>query len=88
MTFEGNQFMGKTAIMEKLQGLAFQKIQHIVTTIDSQPTMDGGVLIVVLGQLKTDDDPPHTFNQTFVLKPAAGGSFYLEHDIFRLALHS
>jgi len=86
MTFEGSQFMGKLAIMEKFQSLTFQKIAHVVTTIDSQPTMDGGVLIVVLGQLKTDDDPPHTYNQTFVLKPA-DGSFYLEHDIFRLALH-
>jgi hypothetical protein len=87
MTFEGQQFMGRAAIIEKIQGLSFEKIQHIVTTIDSQPTMDGGVLIVVLGQLKTDDDPPHTFNQTFVLKPAEG-SFYVEHDIFRLALHA
>lgn len=86
MTFEGNQYMGKAAILEKLQSLSFQKIQHLVTAIDSQPTMDGGVLIVVLGQLKTDDDPAHTFNQTFILKPA-DGSFYVEHDIFRLALH-
>lgn len=78
--------MGRAAIIEKLQGLSFQKIAHILTATDVQPTMDGGVLIVVLGQLKTDDDPPHTFNQTFVLKPV-GDSFYVEHDIFRLALH-
>lgn len=35
---------------------------------------------------QTDDDPPHTFHQTFVLK-SLGESFYVEHDIFRLALH-
>lgn len=86
MTFEGQQIMGRQNIMEKIQRLGFQKIQHIVTATDCQPTLDGGVLVVVLGQLKTDDDPPHTFNQTFILKPA-DQSFYVEHDIFRLALH-
>ena len=33
-----------------------------------------------------DEDPPHGFNQTFVLKPL-GDSFYVQHDMFRLALH-
>lgn len=87
MTFEGVQLLGRVKILEKFQGLTFQKIQHVITTVDAQPTFDGGVIVSVLGQLKTDDDPPHTFNQTFVLKPAEG-SFFLEHDIFRLALHS
>lgn len=87
MTFEGQQIMGRQNIMEKIQSMGFQRIQHIITTTDTQPTMDGGVLVVVLGQLKTDDDPPHTFIQTFILKPA-NNSFYVEHDIFRLALHA
>jgi len=86
MSFEGQQMMGKIKIMEKIQSWTFQKIQHIITVIDAQPTFDGGVLVAVLGQLKTDDDPPHTFNQVFVLKPV-NDSFYVEHDIFRLALH-
>jgi len=86
MTFEGTQLMGRAKILEKFQQLTFQKIQHVVTTVDSQPTFDGGVLVTVLGQLKTDDDPPHTYNQTFLLKPA-DNSFFVEHDIFRLALH-
>ncbi|XP_053208380.1 probable nuclear transport factor 2 [Panonychus citri] len=86
MTFEGEQLLGRVKIMEKLQGLTFKTIKHVVTTVDCQPTFDGGVLIVVLGQLKTDDDPPHTFNQVFVLKPL-GDSFFVEHDIFKLALH-
>jgi hypothetical protein len=86
MTFEGQQMMGRTKIMEKIQSLTFQKIQHIVTAVDAQPTFDGGVVVAVLGQLKTDDDPIHTFNQVFVLKPL-NDTFYVEHDIFRLALH-
>src|SRR6218665_4230727 len=83
-TFEGAQQMGRAKILEKLQSLSFQKIQHVVNTIDSQPTFDGGVIVMVLGQLKTDDDHPLTFNQTFILKPA-NPSFFIEHDIFRLA---
>ena len=42
---------------------------------------------MVTGQLKTDDDPPHSFHQSFVLRPA-GGSFVVANDIFRLALHN
>ncbi|XP_018495671.1 probable nuclear transport factor 2 isoform X1 [Galendromus occidentalis] len=86
MTFEGEQHFGRTKIMEKFQALTFQKICHVITATDCQPMFDGGIMIVVLGQLKTDDDPPHSFYQVFVLKPI-GDSFYLEHDIFRLALH-
>jgi len=86
MTFEGQQLQGRIKIMEKIQGLTFQKILHLITVVDCQPTFDGGVMASVMGQLKTDDDPPHTFTQVFVLK-SVGDSFYVEHDIFRLALH-
>ncbi|KAG7208946.1 hypothetical protein KM043_015122 [Ampulex compressa] len=86
MTFEGVQIQGAIKIMEKLTSLSFQKINRIITAIDSQPMFDGGVLINVLGRLQTDEDQPHAYIQTFVLKPI-GTSFYVQHDIFRLALH-
>ncbi|CAH1405574.1 unnamed protein product [Nezara viridula] len=86
MTFEGMQLQGALKIMEKLTALTFQKINRIITSVDSQPMFDGGVLISVLGRLQTDEDPPHAYSQTFVLKPV-GTSFYIQHDIFRLALH-
>jgi len=47
---------------------------------------DGGILINVLGQLKTDGDPAHGFSQAFVLKPA-NASWFIAHDVFRLAIH-
>lgn len=87
MTFEGTQLMGRAKILEKFQSLTFQKILHVITTVDCQPTFDGGLVVSVLGQLKTDDDPPHTFNQTFLLKPSAE-TFFVANDIFRLALHA
>ncbi|CAG0887303.1 unnamed protein product [Darwinula stevensoni] len=87
LTFEGAQHMGSAKIMEKFSALTFQKIQHHVTTVDCQPMWDGGILINVLGQLKTDDDPPHSFSHTFILKPSET-SFFVQHEMFRLNLHS
>ncbi|CAH1957854.1 unnamed protein product [Acanthoscelides obtectus] len=86
MTFEGVQLQGSVKIMEKLNALTFQKINRIITAVDSQPMFDGGVLINVLGRLQADEDPPHAFSQIFVLKPL-GNSFFVQHDIFRLGIH-
>ncbi|XP_076251439.1 nuclear transport factor-2 isoform X2 [Rhynchophorus ferrugineus] len=86
MTFEGTQLQGAPKIMEKLNSLSFQKINRIITAVDSQPMFDGGVLINVLGRLQADEDPPHAFSQVFVLKPL-GTSFFVQHDIFRLGIH-
>lgn len=85
LTFEGQPFMGKAKIAEKLGQLTFQKIAHKIDTCDCQPTVDGGVVVLVTGQLNTDDDPPHRFIQTFVLKPT-GTSYFVQHDLFRLCL--
>merc|ERR1712061_547929 len=61
MTFEGDQLLGKSAIVEKLSRLSFQKVQHKITKIDSQPVIgidnDRSVLVSVVGKLITDDDP-------------------------------
>ncbi len=32
--------------------LGFTTIQHILTNVDTQPTMDGGAVLHVIGQLK------------------------------------
>ena len=85
LTFEGAQFQGSMKIMEKISSLSFQKIIHAPSTVDCQPMFDGGILVMVFGQLKTDDDPPHSYTQTFVLKPMET-SFYVAHDVFRLNL--
>lgn len=87
MSFEGLQMQGAPKIMEKITSLTFQKISRAITTVDSQPMFDGGILINVLGRLQCDEDPPHAFSQTFVLKPL-GGTFFCAHDIFRLNIHN
>lgn len=40
------------------QTLPFQKVKHQVSTLDAQPTMvDGGIVILVTGQLLVRSDP-------------------------------
>ncbi|KAL7079909.1 hypothetical protein ACQ4LE_000693 [Meloidogyne hapla] len=87
MTFEGNQVRGRAAILEKFGSLQFRSIQHAITKTDCQPLQDGSILVTVIGQLKTDDDPINSFNHCFVLKPNTTGSFYISNEIFRLILH-
>jgi len=86
MTFEGNRIETKLKISEHLGGLPFRSIQHVPTTVDCQPT-EGGVLVLVNGQLKTDDDPPHSFSQLFVLRNL-NGAWCVTNDLFRLNLHN
>ncbi|XP_026844723.1 probable nuclear transport factor 2 isoform X1 [Drosophila persimilis] len=84
MTVEGLRLEGASQILETIQNLSFKKIHHIITVVDAQPTIDGGVLICVMGRLKIDDGPPFAFSQVFVLK-AVGNSFFVENEIFRLS---
>ena len=37
---------------------------------------------------QTDEDPPHSFTQTFALKDAGGGAYYIFNDVFRLVVHN
>lgn len=86
-SFEDDQRMGKAAILEKIKSLPFQSVAHAITKVDSQPTLDGGVLVSILGQVKVDDDKPMGYSHTFILRPESG-SFFIMHEIFRLAVHN
>jgi ketosteroid isomerase-like protein len=88
-TYEGTQIMGRDAIMQHLtQSLTFQTVRHLVTLVDAQPLVDGGVLVQVVGQLQADADPAQSFTQTFLLRADAAGGWFVAHDIFRLVLHN
>ncbi|OAA62739.1 serine beta-lactamase-like superfamily protein [Niveomyces insectorum RCEF 264] len=84
LTFESASVLGAAAIVEKLTALPFQKVKHVVTTNDAQPTKDGGVIVLVTGQLLVDEEQrPMNFSQTFQLL-AEGNSYYVYNDIFKL----
>ncbi|KAJ8570022.1 hypothetical protein K7X08_006599 [Anisodus acutangulus] len=53
-----------------------------VTTIDSQLSADGGILVVVIAFLIGQDDSRKSFSQTFFLAPQEKG-YYVLNDIFR-----
>jgi len=88
LTYEEKMAQGKDAIGDVLVNkLSFTNIQHDITKVDVQPTMDSGLIILVTGRLKTDEDHPHAFSETFLVKQI-NGSFLLVHDVFRLSLHN
>lgn len=88
MTFEGQQMQGTAKILEKIQTLGVQKIKRMLTTIDSQPTQDGGVLITVTGRLQCNEESSVPFSQVFVLKRNESPNFFVTHDIFRLTINN
>lgn len=87
LTWEGQQFQGKRAIVEKLASLPFTKIAHSITAQDHQPTPDCCILSMVVGQLKADDDPIMGFHQSFILKNI-NDAWVCTNDMFRLAIHN
>ncbi|KNC86268.1 hypothetical protein SARC_01590 [Sphaeroforma arctica JP610] len=87
MTWEGAACQGQQAILEKLSGLGFQTVQHNITKMDCQPGPENCVLVMVIGQLKADQDQPLPFSQVFQLK-SLNGNYYIYNDIFSLGLHN
>eukprot|EP00118_Oscarella_pearsei_P025025 m.307343 g.307343 ORF g.307343 m.307343 type:complete len:123 (+) comp42169_c0_seq1:37-405(+) len=87
LTFEGTEHKGQAAIVTKLTSLPFQTVQHGVTTTDCQMIDAESLLVCVMGQLKTDDDPVHGFMESFVLRQF-GDSLFIVNQVFRLSLHN
>ncbi|KAL6771470.1 hypothetical protein ACKKBG_A26510 [Auxenochlorella protothecoides x Auxenochlorella symbiontica] len=84
LSFEGQKFQGAQQIVQKLASLPFQNCQHRISSTDAQPSVSGGVLVFVTGQLITEGESnPLKFSQTFHLAPL-NGSFVVTNDLFRL----
>ncbi|KAL2133716.1 hypothetical protein VTI74DRAFT_1842 [Chaetomium olivicolor] len=87
LTFEGAQSLGAKDITEKLVGLPFQKVQHVYSASDAQPTPNGGIIILVTGHLKVDDEErPLGFSQAFQLCQDPAGGWFVFNDLFRLVM--
>ncbi|OAA79348.1 nuclear transport factor 2 [Akanthomyces lecanii RCEF 1005] len=87
LTFESASVLGATAIVEKLTSLPFEKVKHQVSTLDAQPSMvEGGVVILVTGQLLVDEEQrPMNYTQAFQLaRDAANGQYFVFNDVFKL----
>ncbi len=86
LSFEGAHLQGGAAIVEKLRNLQFQTVAHKIGTLDTQPTVGGGILVFVCGHLVADGEAerPLMFSQTFHLMPTAAGGYFVLNDMFRL----
>jgi len=84
LTFEGGESQGAQNIVAKLVALPFQKCQHHISSVDTQPSLSGGIMVFVTGQLMTEGEANALkFSQIFHLAPAAG-SYVVSNDMFRL----
>jgi hypothetical protein len=83
LSFEGQQYRGTKKILQKFEKLNLKKIERTIGSVDSQPLLDGGIIVNIIGKVKANDDPSRHYAQTFIFKPQKG-SFFLQHDIFRL----
>ncbi|GBB87203.1 hypothetical protein RclHR1_13640007 [Rhizophagus clarus] len=84
LTFEGAQFQGVNAIIEKLTTLPFQQVAHRIATFDAQPSINNGIIVMVTGELLIDQETnAQRFSQTFQLIPDSG-TYWVLNDVFRL----
>ncbi|MCO5614105.1 hypothetical protein L7F22_068386 [Adiantum nelumboides] len=73
---------GQQEIHQKLLSLGFEDCKVFVSTVDSQSSADGGILVQVLGEMSNKGEPWRKFAQTFFLAEQPNGYFVL-NDIFR-----
>lgn len=85
LTFETSECQGVQSIIEKLVSLPFQRVEHKIVTINSQPASpNGDIIVLVTGQLLLDEERnAQNYSQVFHLMPESG-SYYVLNDIFRL----
>ena len=73
LTFEGEQFMGSQAIVEKLTKVG--KVQHDVKSMDVQPSQTSAAIIIfVTGTLRIDGGNPLHFCEVFQLVSTGPGA--------------
>ncbi|KAK9898411.1 NTF2-domain-containing protein [Cystobasidium minutum MCA 4210] len=73
---------GQQDIHEKIMSLGFEDCKVFVSTVDSQSSAEGGIIIQVVGELSNRGGPWRKFAQTFFLAEQPNGYFVL-NDIFR-----
>jgi len=84
LTFEGAPFKGVNDIIGKLTSLPFQQVAHRIATLDAQPSINNGIIVMVTGELLIDQETNATrFSQAFQLIPE-GTTYWVLNDVFRL----
>ncbi|KAF9157469.1 hypothetical protein DFQ26_008704 [Actinomortierella ambigua] len=73
---------GQQAIHSKILDLDFQDCKVHVKNVDALSSLDGGIIIQVLGEMANKAGPCRKFSQTFFLAQQPKG-YYVLNDIFR-----
>lgn len=74
---------GQEAIYEKIAQLNFKNCFTKIRSVDSHPTLAGGVVIQVNGELANSGMGYRKFMQTFVLAQQEPKKYHVVNDIFR-----
>eukprot|EP00842_Homolaphlyctis_polyrhiza_P000545 jgi/Hompol1/1491/HPOL_002718-RA len=74
--------LGQTKIHEAIMDLNFVDCKVLVSNVDSQGSLDGGIIVQVLGEMSNNAGVCHKFAQTFFLAVQPNG-YYVLNDIFR-----
>lgn len=80
---ETSPVIGQRQIHNKIQQLNFRDCHAKITQVDSQATLDSGVVVQVTGELSNAGQPMRRFTQTFVLASQSPKKYYVHNDIFR-----
>ncbi|KAF8941240.1 hypothetical protein BGZ47_007451 [Haplosporangium gracile] len=83
--YQGEQikvFNGQQAINEKILDLGFEDCKVLVSNLDCQGSIHGGIVVQVLGEMSNRGGPAQKFVQTFFLAVQPMG-YYVHNDIFR-----
>lgn len=75
--------IGQEAIHTKIMQRDYRGCHSKIISVDSQQTINGGVVVQVAGELTIRGMPKRTFTQTFVLEAEAPKKYYVYNDIFR-----
>ncbi|XP_035736544.1 ras GTPase-activating protein-binding protein 2-like [Vespa mandarinia] len=80
---ESTPAIGQKQIHQKIQQLNFRDCHAKISQVDSQLTLENGVVVQVSGELSNAGQPMRRFTQTFVLAIQAPKKYYVHNDIFR-----
>ncbi|KAJ7554894.1 hypothetical protein O6H91_05G014600 [Diphasiastrum complanatum] len=78
----GRTFIAQSAIHDKFMSLDYGDFKTEIKTVDSQESVDGGVLVMVTGTLIGKSSARLNFVQSFVLARQEKG-YFVRNDIFR-----
>ncbi|KAK7194617.1 nuclear transport factor 2 [Novymonas esmeraldas] len=84
LTWQREQMQGVDAIMARFANLGFSEAAFKRDSLDCQPSLSGGVLVVVNGEVMLKDERhPLKFNDIFHLAQD-NGQWYVSNQVFNI----